>query len=100
MLPLKIGEPLKMSDVRSTLERLYATGRYADIQVDAEPLDGGVLVRFFTKNTWFIGRVSAGGNLFGPAQRRPDWPTRRDWNSGSPTTKTSCRTRNAVSVPC
>ncbi len=31
-----------MADVRATIERLFATGRYADIQVDAEPYQDGV----------------------------------------------------------
>src|SRR6516164_5117315 len=42
MLPLQRGEPLHMSTVRASIERLYATRRYEDIQVDAEPSDGGV----------------------------------------------------------
>src|ERR1035437_1957086 len=37
MLPLKRDQPLRMSVVRSSVERLLATGRYRDIQVDAEP---------------------------------------------------------------
>ena len=30
-------QPLHAADVRAGIERLFATGRYADIQVDAEP---------------------------------------------------------------
>src|ERR1019366_3687210 len=40
MLPLKRGQPLRMSEVRASVERLFATGRYSDIQVDAEPANG------------------------------------------------------------
>src|SRR5581483_5935077 len=37
ILPLRKDEPLRMVDVRASVERLFATGRYADIQVDAQP---------------------------------------------------------------
>src|SRR6266536_3100916 len=37
ILPLQMHQPLKMSDVRASIERLFATGRYVDIQVDAQP---------------------------------------------------------------
>jgi len=48
ILPLKIHQPLTMAVVRASIERLFATGRYADIQVDAEPYQNGVIVRFLT----------------------------------------------------
>ena len=63
ILPLKKGQPLGMADVRASIERLFATGRYADIQVDAEPDGDGVAIRFITKNSWFIGDVSIRGNV-------------------------------------
>jgi outer membrane protein assembly complex protein YaeT len=66
ILPLKIGQPLRQTDVRASIERLFATGRYTDIQVDAEEYSGGVIIRFLTKNAWFIGHVSAGGRTSSP----------------------------------
>jgi len=68
ILPLKMGEPLHLSDVRLAIERLHATGRYSDIAVDAEIRDGEVILRFLTKSHWFIGRVSVTGV---PAPPRP-----------------------------
>lgn len=59
LLPLKSGEPYAAARVREATERLYATGRYQDVQVDAEAADGGVRIRFITKNSWFIGKVTA-----------------------------------------
>jgi outer membrane protein assembly complex protein YaeT len=59
ILPLKIDQPLKMAVVRDSIDRLFATGRYADIQVDSQPSDDGVMVTFLTKNSWFIGGVAA-----------------------------------------
>jgi len=66
ILPLKIGDPLRQADVRASIERLFATGRYADIQVDAEEYSDGVAIRFLTKNAWFIGHVSVGGRVASP----------------------------------
>jgi outer membrane protein assembly complex protein YaeT len=63
ILPLKTRRPLRMADVRASIERLYATGRYADIQVDAQPSGGGVMVRFLTRNSWFVGHVSITGKI-------------------------------------
>ena len=37
IVPLKKGEPLRLADVHAAIERLYATGAYEDIQVDADP---------------------------------------------------------------
>jgi outer membrane protein insertion porin family len=66
LLAVKPGEPLRETNVRDTIEHLFATGRYADIQVDAEASDGGVVVRFLTRNRWFIGNVSVTGRLSSP----------------------------------
>ena len=69
MLPLKRDQPLRMSVVRASVERLFATGRYSDIQVDAEPYNGGVIIKFITTNSWFIGDVSVAGRLDDPPNR-------------------------------
>ena len=66
ILPLKINQPLRMADVRAAIDRLFATGRYADIQVEAEPYKEGVAVTFVTANAWFIGGVRARGRISSP----------------------------------
>lgn len=66
ILPMKRDQPFSMNVVRATIERLFATGRYADIQADVEPFNGGVIVTFRTKNSWFIGSVSVAGRLKDP----------------------------------
>jgi outer membrane protein assembly complex protein YaeT len=66
LLPLKSGEPLRMATVRASIDRLFATGRYANIQVDAQPYQGGVAITFITKNNWFIGHVGTEGNINSP----------------------------------
>ncbi|MDQ2899893.1 MAG: hypothetical protein M3Y07_08850, partial [Acidobacteriota bacterium] len=67
--PLRIGEPLHAADVASAIDGLFATGRFEDIVVEAEPSGNGVVVRFVTKNTWFVGGVSIGGKLVVPPNR-------------------------------
>ncbi|MGE5644868.1 MAG: POTRA domain-containing protein [Acidobacteriota bacterium] len=58
ILPVKTGRPLELAGVRAAIERLYRTGRYADIRVDARAKDSGVVLTFITTGNYFIGRVS------------------------------------------
>lgn len=59
LLPLRIGQALRLADVREAIYRLYATGQYTDIRVDARLVDAeGVAITILTKESWFIGRVS------------------------------------------
>src|SRR5690348_16250103 len=66
ILPVKRGQPFHIAEVRAAIDRLYATGRYTDIQVDAEPYLNGVILRFVTANRWFIGNVHAAGKISDP----------------------------------
>ena len=92
ILPLEIDQPLRMADVRATIERLFATGRYADIQVDAEPTRTVCMVRFLTKNSWFIGSVSAAGSMSNPPNPA-NWKTPRGSIWASPTPRPTSRGR-------
>jgi outer membrane protein assembly complex protein YaeT len=69
ILPLKSGQPLRMADIRASIERLFATGRYADIQVGAETYNDAVIIRFITTNSWFIGNVRVSGVPSSPPNR-------------------------------
>ncbi len=66
ILAVKAGRPLNEADVRDTIERLFATGRYTDIQVDAQNSDSGVILSFITTNRWFIGSVNVTGHISSP----------------------------------
>ncbi|HTM51885.1 MAG TPA: POTRA domain-containing protein [Bryobacteraceae bacterium] len=66
ILPVKENTPLRLESIRAAIDRLYATGTYADIQVDAELQGNAVILRFITQNTWFIGGVSADGKIKQP----------------------------------
>ncbi len=58
ILPLRIGQPLRLADVRESIYRLYATGQYSDLRVDARLVGEEVALTFLTQNSWFIGRVA------------------------------------------
>jgi len=66
MIPLRRDEPYRAAAVRATIERLYATGRYHDIQVQATSVDGGVAIQFITQNSWFIGHVGVQSDFSEP----------------------------------
>jgi len=61
ILSLRRSQPLRMKDVRETIDRLYATGRYSDIAVDADEVNGQLAIRIRTKGNWFVGPVSVVG---------------------------------------
>ncbi len=63
------GEPLDRTQVAATLDRMFASGLYDDIQVDAEPSGNGVALRFITRARRFIGHVGAHGNIKDPPNR-------------------------------
>ena len=62
MIPLKANQPLRASDIRASIQQLYATGEYQDIAVDASLADSGdVRIRFITTTNYFVGYVSVEG---------------------------------------
>ncbi len=65
-LGLHPGSPLHMAEVRSAIERLYVTGRYSDIAIDAEPDGEGVALRVETGFNYFISGVNIDGEAEPP----------------------------------
>jgi len=61
LIALRPGQTLHSSQVRDAIQRLYATGEYADIAVDATLTGSGVSVKFVTKPAYFIGHVQVTG---------------------------------------
>jgi outer membrane protein insertion porin family len=61
--PLKKGQPLRSEDVSQAIDGLFATGRFEDIVVEAQPSGSGVIVRFVTKNALFLGGTAIEGKL-------------------------------------
>jgi outer membrane protein assembly complex protein YaeT len=66
LLPLKRDQAYQAGVIRASIERLFATGRYQDIQVDTTQVAGGVAVRFITKGRWFIGHVAVDSDVAEP----------------------------------
>src|SRR5579863_10127763 len=69
ILPVKQDQIYTVDNIRAAIERLYATGRYEDIQVDAASAGNGVngvTLTFITKNSWFIGDVSTSEDIAEP----------------------------------
>ncbi|MGQ9635220.1 MAG: POTRA domain-containing protein [Bryobacteraceae bacterium] len=71
ILRLRRNQPLRMQDVRETIDRLYATGRYSDIVVEADEVGAQVAVRIRTKGNWFVGPVTVLGAVPQPPGRGP-----------------------------
>jgi len=66
---LKPGGTFHAADAASTIDRLFETGRYSDIQIGAEPVAGGLAVCVITEPVWFVGDVSVKGKVSAPPER-------------------------------
>ncbi|HEY8131400.1 MAG TPA: translocation/assembly module TamB domain-containing protein [Thermoanaerobaculia bacterium] len=42
----KVGQPLSLRDVQSSIKSLFATGDFRDIRVDSAPAEGGIVLTF------------------------------------------------------
>jgi outer membrane protein insertion porin family len=76
MLPIQVGQVLKEGDIPAALQRLYSTGEYLDIAVDAGSTDGGVALRFITRGAFFVGRVVVIGASEPPTTAQLETATR------------------------
>ena len=61
ILQLKPGDTVDRILLREALERLYATGRYEDLQAEMSEEGGGVALTIKTQLSWFVGRVTVTG---------------------------------------
>ncbi|HYP14986.1 MAG TPA: POTRA domain-containing protein, partial [Bryobacteraceae bacterium] len=55
------GTPLQLRNVSSAIEQLFLTGRFADIQVDAQKQDDGILLTFLVQPAQFVRDVTVDG---------------------------------------
>ena len=60
-LPQKAGTPLDPEDVRASLRRLFASGRYRDISVRGVRVGDGVTLIFTGVARYYVGRVTIRG---------------------------------------
>jgi outer membrane protein insertion porin family len=66
LLPFKEGSSLTMAEVRQAIQKLYSTGRYSDVSIDASQIDTGqdgtsVALRISTQLNYFISGVNVAG---------------------------------------
>ncbi len=61
LLPLHVGSPLHQSDIRQSLQKMFDTGRFADVSIDGEPMGDGVALRVSTQLNYFVGGVTFEG---------------------------------------
>ncbi len=76
LVAVRVGEPLAEADVAESLRRLFRTGRYANIAVDAKPHPEGLSVTFLTEANWFIGSVRVEGVAAPPTGPQLETATR------------------------
>ncbi|HEY1216853.1 MAG TPA: POTRA domain-containing protein, partial [Bryobacteraceae bacterium] len=69
MLLVQTGRPLELHQVAGTIDRLFSSGLYTDIKVDAEPSGAGIRLRFITESRRFVGHVTAEGQISDPPSR-------------------------------
>jgi outer membrane protein insertion porin family len=62
ILPQKMNEPLDKYKVRQSVQALYNTGRFAEIQVEAQRKpDGEVVLVFGARENYFLGSIQVEG---------------------------------------
>src|SRR5436305_15170928 len=63
LVTFKSGTPLRVSEVRDAIKRLYATGEYSNIEVEAVPDGNSVALVIRTTEQWFVGPVEVQGKV-------------------------------------
>jgi outer membrane protein insertion porin family len=69
MQMVEVSRPFVPLELSATIDRLFASGMYEDIQVDAEKRGAGIALRFITTPRRFIGHVGAQGDIKDPPNR-------------------------------
>jgi outer membrane protein insertion porin family len=74
---LKIGEPLTRENLHDAMQALFATGRFSDIQAEADRTEtAGVRLRFLTVTNFFVGMITIQGVSNNPSQNQVASSTR------------------------
>src|SRR3954447_12217661 len=63
LVTFKSGTPLHAEEVRDAIKRLYATGEYSNIEVEAVPDGNSVALVIRTTEQWFVGPVEVHGKV-------------------------------------
>ena len=71
LLPQKVNEPLDKYKVRQSVQVLYNTGRFAEIQVEAQRNPSGEVVLVFdARENYFFGSILAEGSSAHPSDNQ------------------------------
>jgi outer membrane protein assembly complex protein YaeT len=77
LTPLKVGEPLTRDGLHDAIKALFASGRFSDIQAEAERAQtAGVKIHFLTSASYFVGIVAVEGVSTNPSQNQLTSATR------------------------
>ncbi len=68
VIRLEPGTVLRLTEVSDAVQRLFETGRFIDIEVDAQKDGQNVVLEFRTTPSWFAGRVAVEGVVDPPNQ--------------------------------
>jgi outer membrane protein assembly complex protein YaeT len=68
-LPFQKGDALHSDDIATAIDRLFASGRFEDIVVEAAPSGDGVKLHFVTRLTSFYGGLKVVGRIPHPPNR-------------------------------
>ena len=70
-LPQKANQPLDKYKVRQSVQVLYDTGRFSEIQVEAERTpEGQVILTFAARENYFVGSIRAEGSPSKPSENQ------------------------------
>src|SRR4051794_4710086 len=61
LVTLQPGSPLRLGDIRDTIKRLYGSGEYSNIEIEAVPDGDRVALVIRTTEQWFVGPVEVHG---------------------------------------
>jgi outer membrane protein assembly complex protein YaeT len=61
LIPVRIGEPLRREELQQSLRTLYATGRFAGLDVEAAPWGSGVQLTYVARENYFNGPIRIEG---------------------------------------
>ncbi len=59
--PLAQGDAFELIKVSEAIEKLFASGRYSDIAVDAQLRGDEIVLTFKTEPSWFVGGITLSG---------------------------------------
>ena len=63
LVTFQAGTPLHVAEVRDAIKRLYATGEYSNIEIEAVPDGNSVALVIRTTEQWFVGPVEVHGKV-------------------------------------